>query len=194
MMNRCGTPKKRAPGSARNHSTGLEDIPPRMKVPIDRRANLTRAPSHPKNSVMLRATIKFLGAAFIGGRLIWSAYSAFAQALQYDEDGIPYQTRPIKICGADPDDDVSAPGYMCVHPAPPPDFDPFSATAEELEKYGYPPKPTDPEMLENWSEIVSVPVVWMPDGAVITLIPQHSSLPSMPQHSPVQLAPDQPPP
>jgi hypothetical protein len=69
--------------------------------------------------------------------------------------------------------------------APPPDFDPFSATAEELEKYGYPPKPTDPERLEDWSEIVSVPVAPMPEDAVITL---------MPQHSPVQLAPDQPPP
>jgi hypothetical protein len=126
---------------------------------------------------MLRATAKFLGAAFIGGCLIWSAYSAFAQAPQYDEDGTPYETRPVKICGADPNDDVSAPGYTCVSPAPPPDFDPFSATAEELEKYGYPPKPTDPELLENWSETVSVPVAPMPDGPVFTLDGPHNSLP-----------------
>jgi hypothetical protein len=143
---------------------------------------------------MLRSIAKFLGPAFIGACLIWSAGSAFAQAPQFDEDGKPYETRPVKICGADPNDDVSAPGYTCASPPPPPDFDPFSATPEELEKYGYPPKPTDPERLENWSEIVSRPVEPMPDGAVVTLMPQHSSLPSMPQHSPVQLAPDRPPP
>jgi len=134
---------------------------------------------------MLRSIAKFLGAAFIGVCLIWSAGSAFAQVPQFDDDGTPYETRPIKICGADPNDDVSAPDYTCVHPPPPSDFDPLSATPEELEKYGYPPKPTDPERLEDWSEIVSRPVEPIPDGAVITLMP----------HDPrMVLAPDQPPP
>jgi hypothetical protein len=126
---------------------------------------------------MLRATAKFLGAAFIGVCLIWSAYNAFAQAPQYDEDGTPYQTRPMKICGADPNDDVSAPGYTCACLSAPPDFDPYSATAEELEKYCYPPKPNDPEGLENWNEMVAP----LPAGV-------------LPHHSPVQLMPDQTPP
>jgi hypothetical protein len=68
--------------------------------------------------------------------------------------------------------------YTCAHLAPPPDFDPFSATPEELEKYGYPPKPTDPERLETWSEIVSVPIAPIPDGAVFTLVP-NDPLPRM---------------
>jgi hypothetical protein len=62
-----------------------------------------------------------------------------------------------------------------VHAAPPPDFDPLSATPEELDKYGYPPKPTDPEALEVWSEEVSAPTVPIPDGAVFTLRPEHST-------------------
>jgi hypothetical protein len=121
---------------------------------------------------MLRATAKFLGAAFISGCLIGSVYSAFAQ---YEEDGI--QTRPMKICGADPNDDVSAPGYNCACLSAPPNFDPYSATAEELEKYCYPPKPNDPEGRENWNEMVAP----LPAGV-------------LPHHSPVQLAPDQTPP
>jgi hypothetical protein len=139
----------------------------------------------PEGGRMLRSIAKFLGAAFVGAGLIWSAGSAFAQAPQFDEDGTPKGTRPVKICGADPNDDVSAPDYTCVHPAPPPDFDPFLATPEELEKYGYPPKPTDPEALETCSEEVSAPVAPIPDGAVFTLVPHDSSL---------QLAPGQPPP
>jgi len=126
---------------------------------------------------MLRATVKFLGAAFIGGCLIWSAGSAFAQVPQFDQDGTPYETRPIKICGADPNDDVSAPDYNCACLSAPPKFDPYSATAEELEKYCYPPKPNDPEGLENWNEIVAP----LPAGV-------------LPHHSPVQLMPDQSPP
>jgi hypothetical protein len=105
---------------------------------------------------MPRQIAKFLSAALVGSCLMFPACGAFAQAPQYDDDGTPYETRPVKICGADPDDDVSAPDYMCAQPPPPADFDPFSATPEELEKYGYPPKPTDPEALETWSEIVSV--------------------------------------
>ncbi len=41
-------------------------------------------------------------------------------------------------------------GQMLYTATPPSSFDPLTATAQELEEFGLPPKPSDPEMREEW--------------------------------------------
>jgi hypothetical protein len=38
-------------------------------------------------------------------------------------------------------------------PQPPPDFNPLTATAQELQKYGFPRKPTDEEGAKRWEDM-----------------------------------------
>jgi hypothetical protein len=47
-----------------------------------------------------------------------------------------------------------------VYPQPPANFDPFSASDDELEQYGFPPRPDQlsaPEAYAHWQKLVSVP-------------------------------------
>jgi hypothetical protein len=43
-------------------------------------------------------------------------------------------------------------GETIERPVPPEGFDPLTATAKELETYGLPPRPSNPEALEEWEE------------------------------------------
>jgi hypothetical protein len=45
-------------------------------------------------------------------------------------------------------------GIDNVFPVPPSGFNPLTATAAQLEEYGFPPKPIDPTDLQNWTEIM----------------------------------------
>jgi hypothetical protein len=74
-------------------------------------------------------------------------------------------------------------GNIQEYPVPPKGFDPLTATASQLQEYGFPARPTDPTGLEQWRSIWShyrstpTPDVWS--------VPQGEGLGSSPPQNPI---------
>ncbi len=56
--------------------------------------------------------------------------------------------------GADQQSALS-PTYIFARTAPPANFDPIKATKDDLKKYGFPDRPTDPKDLARWTSVMS---------------------------------------
>jgi len=81
-----------------------------------------------------------------------------------DDNGIVIiGTIPINPVGVDKSD----PDYVSTGPDIPADFDPRTATDEELENLDLPPRPTDPRALDAWYAALSAPQAPLPENAVV---------------------------
>jgi hypothetical protein len=91
-------------------------------------------------------------------------------ALAGSDDTLPPPAviTPVRIIPLNPVGvDKSDPDYVSTGPAIPADFDPRTATDEELEKLDLPPRPRDPRLLDAWIEALSRPQAPLPKNAVI---------------------------